>query len=161
MGNLFAPHRAIHIVSPEIQCHRGYLLGEHDPVGFDMRDVIQHQAGDGDHLQVVDRRGEPMARFNAGVPRLEGQWDKCQKPAGLILCRPEPEHVINTFFDGLDMAVEDCAVGRDPELMRRRVDFKPSFRSNLGAEQQFAHPFGKDLRPPTGHRSQPGLLQLP
>ncbi len=161
VGDLLAPDGPVHVVRPEVEGHGRHLFRQHDPVGLDVREVVQHETRHGDGLQVVDGRGEASAGLDAGLARLECEGDEREEPAGLVLGFPQPEHVHEALLEGLDMPVEHRAVRRDPHPVRGLVNVQPHLRSDLLVEESAADPLGEDLRAAARHGLQPGGLELP
>ena len=57
MGDHFFLNRAVHIVCPEGEGDLGEFWPDHYPVGLNMGEIIEIEAGDGDISQVVDAGG--------------------------------------------------------------------------------------------------------
>src|SRR6188768_1190537 len=59
--DLLAHDGALDVVGAEVERDGRERHPHHDPVGLDVRDVVEHQPGDGEHLQVVGAGGVPEA----------------------------------------------------------------------------------------------------
>jgi hypothetical protein len=54
--DLLLHHGAVQVVGPEEQRRLRLLHREHDPIGLEVRDVVQHEPGDRDGAQFVQAR---------------------------------------------------------------------------------------------------------
>ncbi len=91
---------------------------------------------------------------------MERERDEREEPTGAVLLLAEAEQVLDPLLVGLDMAVEERAVGRDPEPMRRVVDVEPDVRVLLARRDEAADAVGEHLGAAAGERSEPGRLEL-
>lgn len=55
-------NRAVDVVGAEMQRGLRRRFAEHHPIGFDVVEIIEHQARDGDCFQIVDRVRSRQAR---------------------------------------------------------------------------------------------------
>src|SRR5258708_10928764 len=94
--NLFLDHRAVNIVGPEAQRDLRYLRRHHLPVRLDVWKVIEHQAADGNLLDVEHARGREKM-LQRRVRRMKGERNKSLEATGLILQSAK--------FDQMDYAV--------------------------------------------------------
>src|SRR5439155_23267240 len=82
--DLLAYDRALHIVRAEVQRDLREREPHHDPVGLDVRNVVEQQARHRDQLQVVRAgRVPPAAPLEDRVLRMEGERDEREETAGL------------------------------------------------------------------------------
>ena len=140
-------------------------LGEreahHDPVRLHVRDVVEQQPRDRDHLQVVGARREAEAApLEDGVLGMERERDEGEEAVGLVLLLAQAQQVVDALLVGLDVAVEHRALRRDPHLVRGVVDVEPLVGMLLARRDQVAHAVGEDLGAAAGHRVEAGVLQL-
>src|SRR6202023_1844112 len=82
--NLFFDYRAVEIVSSKAQRDLRDRGREHDPVGFDMRKIIEEQARYRDVAQIVVTGGLGNVR-ERGVVRVKRQRNKGDESVGLGL----------------------------------------------------------------------------
>ena len=114
MVDLFVDDRAVQVVGPERQGDLGRLEPEHDPVRFDVREIVEHQPADGHDLQVH----QPRWLGNVGHLRVigvEGQRDERLEPAGLVLKLAQADQVVDAVVRLVDMAVEHGRVRMQAE----------------------------------------------
>ena len=69
-----------------------------------MEEVVEHQAPDGEHQQVVVARGPGQVR-QLCVGRLKGERDEGVETAGLILQLPQAQQMVCHLRRPLHMAV--------------------------------------------------------
>src|SRR5215218_2484265 len=85
VDNLLIHHdRAVQVVRPEREPDLRNLRRLRNPVGHDVRDVIQEQTSDGDVLEILGP-GRAWQVLQAGVIRVEGERDKSTKTTGTVL----------------------------------------------------------------------------
>ena len=161
MSDAFSSHSPVHVVRSEIQRYRGNFFGQHDPIGFDVRKVVQDEARDSDHFQVVNCRRKPVSRFDARVPGLESKRYKGQESTRFVLGLAELYHMHDPFFNRLDVAVQNRAVRGYPHSMSELVNFKPGLHAYFGTVKLSSDPLRKNLRPAPRHCSKSCFLQLP
>src|SRR5512135_1548460 len=61
LRNALLDNCAVKVVDAETKRYLGDFFAEHDPIGFDVVEIIEHQPGYGQRLQVVEARG--IGRF--------------------------------------------------------------------------------------------------
>lgn len=97
VGNLLCDHRAIQIVGAIVEANLGEPFGDHDPVGFDMGNVVEHEACDCDFPEVLGPGGfrnvVGAAQFVVFV--LVGQRDVGEEPMGAVLKLAELAEVVH------------------------------------------------------------------
>ena len=112
-----------------------------------MRDVVEQEPRDRDHLQVVrPRREAEAAPLEDGVLRVERERDEGEEAGGAVLLVAEPQQVVDALLVRLDVPVEHRAVRRDAECVCVVVDVEPIFGGLLAGCDQPAHALGEDLR---------------
>ena len=153
--DLLAHDRALDVVRAEVERDLGERHGHRDPVRLDVRDVVEQQPRDGDHLQVVGAGLEPeAAALEDGVLRVERERDEREEAAGPVLLVAQAQQVVDALLVGLDVAVEDRAVRRDPEPVRGVVDVEPHVRVLLARRDEAADAVGEDLGAAAGQRAE-------
>ena len=159
--DLLAHERALDVVGAEVERDLGDRHRQRDPVGLDVRDVVEHQPRDGEHLQVggAGLEGE-AAPLEDRVRRMEGERDEGEEAAGPVLLVAEAEQVLDPLLVGLDVPVEERAVRRDPQPVRGVVDVEPDVRVLLAGRDEPPHAVGEDLGAAARERAEPGGLQL-
>src|ERR1700733_13887452 len=80
--NLLFHNRAVQIAGAEALRDLRDPGRHHDPVGFDVADVVQHQARDRDHLQIQEPGGSGNM-FERRIGRMEGYWNKVLEAHGV------------------------------------------------------------------------------
>ena len=159
--DLLAHDRALHVVCAEMQRHLRKRQAHHDPVRLDVRDVVEQQARHGDHLQVVGAgRVLPAAPLEDGVLRVERERDEREEASGLVLLLAQPQQMVDTLLVGLDVSVEHCAVGRDPEPVGSVMRAEPEIGMLLARRDEPADAIREDLRTAAGERPEPDRLEL-
>ena len=147
------------IVGPERQGDLGRLEPEHDPVGFDVREVVEHQPADGHDLQVHQaRRLGDVGHL--GVIGVECQRDEGLEAAGFILQLAQADQVVDAVVRLVDMAVEHGGVGVQAKAVGSSMDVEPAFGRGLGPADLLADFGMEDLGAAAGQAAQAGLDQL-
>ena len=119
---------------------------QRDPVRLDVRDVVEHQARDREHLQVGGARLEgEAAALEDRVLGMERERDEREEAARPVLLVAQPEEMLDPLLVGLDMAVEERAVRRHPEPVRGVVDVEPDVRVLLAGRDEPPHAVGEHL----------------
>ncbi len=157
MEDLLAHDGALHVVRAEVERDGRERHAHHDPVGLDVRDVVEHQPRDGEHLQIVGAgRVPPAAALEDRVLGVERERDEGEEAAGLVLLVAQPQQVVDPLLVGLDVAVEHRAVGRDAEAMRGVVRLEPVVRVLLaGGDRACRTRSAKISAPPPGSEPSP------
>src|SRR5579884_2192075 len=121
------PHDCpLDVVGAEVERDLGEREAHHDPVRLHVRDVVEQEPRDGDHLHVVGAgREAKAAALEDGVLGVEGERDEGEEAAGAILLLAQPQQVVDPLLVGLDVAVEHRALRRDPEPVRGVVYVEP------------------------------------
>ena len=132
---------------------------EHDPVGLDVREVVEHQAADGHRLE-VHHAGGLGDLVHPRVVGVEGQRDEGLEAAGLVLELAEPDQVVDPVLGLVDVAVEHRRVRVQAELVGRPVDVEPDLGRRLGAADLLADLGVEDLGAAAGQAAQAGVDQL-
>ena len=65
-----------------------------------------------------------------------------------------------TFFDRLNVAVQNCRVGGNSQRMSRAMNIQPALRADLLMKQFFSHPFRKHFRTAARHGTHAGFFEL-
>ena len=91
---------------------------------------------------------------------MERQRDERLEPAGLVLQRARPQHVIDALFGRLDVPVEHRHVGAQAEPVRGPVDLEVPLGAALVVGDLPAHALGEDLGAAARQRIEPGRHQL-
>src|SRR5918995_314806 len=80
------PHdRSLNVVCAEMQGNLRERKAHHDPVGLDVRDVVEEEPRHRHHLEIVGAvRVLPAAPLEDGVLRVERKRDEREKPASLV-----------------------------------------------------------------------------
>ena len=97
---------------------------EHDPVGLDVRDVVEHQAADC-HRSQVHQSGWLGDVAQARVLWMERERDEGLEAARFILQFTQSNQMVDSVQRFFDVAVEHRAVGLDAKAMRGAVDVQP------------------------------------
>ena len=105
MSDNFFLDSTVHIISAKGESYLGKLWPDHYPVGFNMREVIQHKPGHRNIFQVINTGCSGMLGHRC-VFWMKGQRYIGQETAGLILSNTQGVHVLQSLLDGLDMAVQ-------------------------------------------------------
>src|ERR1700675_4842257 len=114
--NLFLDDSTVNVVGPEAERNLGDLRSHHLPVRLHVREVIKHQAADGNLLDVEHARGRKKM-LQRSVRRMKGEWNKRLEAASLILQGTQFEQVVDAVFVVFDVAVEHGGVRFQPDLV--------------------------------------------
>jgi uncharacterized protein len=155
--NLFFDHRAVHVVSAEAQGNLRHLWRHHLPVRLDVREVVEHQAADGDLLH-VEHAGGLRQMLQRRVIRMESQRDEGLEAAGFILQGAQLEQVVDAVFVVLDVAVEHGRVRLQPDLVSERAVSSHWSPSILWSQMMWRTRSAKISAPPPGSESTPEAL---
>ena len=159
MVDLFFDNCAVEIVGAEALGELGHPWGHHDPVGLDVRDVVEHQAGDRDVLDVVEAAGyRDMVERSVG--RVEGQRNESLEAFGLILQGAQADEMIHSVFFRFDVAVEHCAVGMKTKVVGLARGFDPDIAVDLVVADDASYGLGEDLGTAAGQGIHAGSFQL-
>ena len=124
-----------------------------------MRDVVQHQAADGDYAKVVvGSRGPELPQPIA--LGMVGQRHEGLETARLVLQLPQADEMVDPFLAGFDRAVKHGAVRFQTQLVGRTMDVEPAVGVDLAAADAVPHARGEYLRPAAGQGTEPGVDQL-
>ena len=138
--------RPLHVVRTEVERNLRDRHGERDPVGLDVRDVVEHQPRDGEHLQVGGAGLERVApALEDGVLGMERERDERQEAAGPVLLVAQAEQMVDPLLIGLDVAVEQRAVRGDAHPVGRVVDVEPDVGMLLARCDEPPHTIGEHL----------------
>ena len=85
-----------------------------------MREIVEHQAADGD-LPDVEHAGGLRQMLQRRVVRMKCQRNEGLEAAGLVLQRAQLQQVIDAIFVVLHVAVEHGGVGSQPQLVAVRA----------------------------------------
>ena len=151
---------AVEVVRAEVEGGLGESLAEHDPVGFDVVEVVEHQARDGDGLKIVDaRRAGQMRELRAR--RVEGERDEALKAARLVLLLAQPDEMVDAVFDGSRCgrrASSRWSSGRPRGLCPRA---RASARRRICARRSASASARRRISaPPPGHESIPAAFSF-
>ena len=126
-----------------------------------MRDVVEHQPRNREHLEVVvARRERPAAPLEDGVLRVERERHEGQEPARLVLQLAQPHEVIDPLLVGLDVVVEHRAVRRQADRVRDPVRLDPDVGVLFARRDDLAHAVGEHLGAAARKRAEPDRLEL-
>lgn len=155
----FVDHGAVEVVGSEVERDLGSLLAQHDPVGFDVVKVVEHQPRDRHHLQ-VHHAARLLDVVELRVLRMERQRDEGLEAVRLVLQFAQLAEVVDAVLGLFDMAVEHRGVGAQAQLVSGAVDFEPVAAvrfvlADLGADVGM-----KNLRATAGHAAEARVDQL-
>src|SRR5207247_10855416 len=92
--------------------------------------------------------------------RVKGKQDKTVETTSLVLQFPQPDHMIDTFLQRLDVAVQHRRVRANTHSMHRPRDLEPSRARNFVPGNQRTRSLGKDFGSAGGTASQTLLASL-
>src|SRR6266851_5211402 len=104
VGDLLVLQRAVDVGGAEVERDRRGLLADHDPVGFDVREVVEHEPRGRDRAEVID--GRRLARHELRGADLIGEGDEGEEAAAPVLLLAQPQEMLDPLRHGLDVAVE-------------------------------------------------------
>ena len=115
---------AIHVVGSELKRNLTYLDPLDHPVGLDVIEVLQHQARDREHAQIIET-GCPAAIVELVAVRMERQRNEGVEARRALLRFTKTNQVVDAIFKRLDLSVEHGRVGSDALAMQLFVDREP------------------------------------
>src|SRR5688500_9638843 len=135
----------------------------HDPEGLYVGNVVEHQAGNGECLEVGKPRRAGQ-RAQLGVFGDEAQGDHAVKMRGrrregLPLQLAEGYHVIEALRESLHVPVEHRRVGIDAQSMSRAVNLEPLVGPDLSLEDLVVNAVVENLGAAAGQRAQAGVAE--
>ena len=137
----------------------GHLQSHAHPVGGDVVDVVEVEAGNGDGPQLVI----PAGRVLDGHPvvvGLIGQGDEARESAAAVLLAPQLVQVIHAVFQRLDVAVEHGAGAAASQLVPGAVDAQVLLAAFLAGGDAAADLLAEDLCAAAGEGFKTGRLQF-
>ena len=84
MVDLLLHNGAVNIICAEPLRDLRHAGRHHNPVGLDVRNIVEHQARNGNLFQIVETAGPRQVRKRR-VIRMKGKRDKCDEAIGLVL----------------------------------------------------------------------------
>ena len=109
MINLFFDYGAVDVVRAEAQRDLGDFGRHHLPVGLDVREVVEHQAADGDLLD-VEHAGGFRQMLEGRVIGMKRKRDEGLKAVRFVLQFPQLEEMIDAVLVVFDVAIEHGGV---------------------------------------------------
>lgn len=155
--NFLFDDRPVEIVSAEGQGHLREFGREHDPIGFDVPEVVEQDAGDGERFQII-HAGRPLAmQFLAQVVFLgmERERDEGLKTAGLVLLFTQAQEMIYPMLVLFDVPIEHGGVRPQAQAVCLTMNGEPRFGVRLLRANFLAHVPMEDFGPAAGHGVQP------
>ena len=130
------------------------------PVGLDMREVVQEQAGYGHRSQDVFFACNFGDNFVEGVVLgMVNQRDKGEESGGFVLQVTEHFHVGDTVFGLFDVAKEHGGVGGNAKPVGRPVNVKPFLAGFLAGADLVPHALHQNFSASAGEGVQARILQ--
>ncbi|VTR64793.1 hypothetical protein DESC_260071 [Desulfosarcina cetonica] len=158
MGNALLTDGAIHIVRAPAEPGRARCQPGHGPVGFQVRQIIQHQPRDGQDGQGLERR-RPLGDEIAGTG-LKRQRDKIGEAARHLLGAPQDQQMFDTLGPGIAKTEKHGGIGGDPLTVGHLMDAYPILGAGLVLPMLLVEAFGEDLGATPGHGVHAGGLEL-
>src|SRR6266850_2526751 len=152
--NLLLNDRAVDIVNSETQ---GYLCnfgGKHLPVGLDMGKIIEHQAADGEVLDVQETGGSGQV-LQRSVVWMEGERNERLESAGFILQGSEFHQVVDPVFVIFNVAIEHGRIRPQTQPVGNARRFQPLGAINLVVAYDAAYAVRKNFCTATRQRINP------
>ena len=145
---------AVEIVGAEPERGLGGLDPQHDPVGLEVRDVVEQEPRHRVGAQVLDA-GRPRQLHEGVVVGVKRQRNEGLKAARLVLQRAQAQHVVDPLLGRLDVAVEHGAVRAQPHLVGHPVNLQPLVGVALVVADLLPHAGREDLGAAAGERIEP------
>src|SRR5215470_6445571 len=95
VGDLLVLERAVDVRGAEVERDRRGLLADHDPVGLDVREVVEHEPRGRDGAEVV--RGRRLARDELRRAHLVGERDEGEEAAALVLLLAQAHKMLDAL----------------------------------------------------------------
>jgi hypothetical protein len=152
-------HGPVDVIGPERQRELGDRDAEHDPVGLDVRDVVEHEAPDGDLAQLVER-ARPREMRPLVVLGVERERDVGLEAARLVLQAPQAIEVVELLLLRLDVAVQHRAVRAQACAVHGARDVEPALAADLQAVAGLVYALGEHLRAAARARVEARGLEL-
>ena len=158
--DVFFEHDAADVVAAEAEAHLQDLQALRDPAGLHVFDVVEHHAGDGEGLEVLDGGGLfPAAAAESGVAGLEAPGDEGGEAAGLFLELANDFEVVDALLEGFADAEHHGGGGAHAELVGGAVDADPIFGAALEAGDALADVVVEDLCAAAGDGLEAGVAK--
>src|SRR5439155_18594335 len=94
------------------------------------------------------------------VFRVKRERDETIEPTRLVLQFAQPDKMVHTLFQRLDVAVKHRRVRSDSLLMNGPRNIEPAIARNLMPGNQRSGALGKNLRTSAGAAPHPGFVKL-
>ena len=144
-------HGPVEIVGSEPESDLRDLLTQHDPVRFDVVEVVEHDPRESDHPQ-IHRAGRLDDVIEAGVLGMERQRDEGLETAGLVLQVSQLAQMVDAV-----MSLFDVPVKPPVESAGRRLQFPEDFTGDpLASNREIYVPLNNmwvNLIQPVGGKS--------
>ena len=111
---------------------------------FDVREIVEHQAADGDLLDVEHPCGLRQM-LQRRVVGMESQRDEGLEAAGFILQAAQLEQVIDAVFVVFDVAIEHGRVGFQTDLVGELRGLEPLVAVDFVIADDVADAVGENL----------------
>ncbi len=147
---------AIEVIRTEGQRGLGDFLTQHDPIRFDVIEVVEHQPGDGDGLQILQSAWLRKV-IHARVFGMEREWDEGLESRSFVLKFTQSAKMINTVLWFFDVSVEHGRVGPQTELMGGAMHIEPYIRVGFVLADLATDIGIKNLCPAARQTPQPGF----
>src|SRR5439155_10804708 len=117
MINLFLYHRTVKVVGTKAQLNLCDARREHDPIRFDVIEIIEQQPGYGDVAQIGVARGLWNVRERS-IVRMKRQRYKRHEAMRLVLQLAQLDEVIDALFLRYHVPVKHGGVEAQADFMR-------------------------------------------
>ena len=157
---VFFEHHRAYVVSAEVKAYLQDFQALRHPTGLHVFDVVEIEAGDGQHFQVLDRgRFFPAVTAEGCVFGLETSGDEGGEPAGLFLQTADNFKMIDALVVGFTNAEHHGGGGAHAELMRGAMDADPVFSVAFNTSNAMADVVVENFRTSAGDGIEAGIAQ--
>ena len=151
MENVFFVNGAVEVVGAIMECDLGELSAEADPVGGDMRKVIEEDPAGCDGEKRIEAGGR-MFDGELVVAGLIRERDEGGEAVGFVLEFAELAEVMDPIFRGFDVAVEHGAGALTAEAMPLTMYVEVFLGGLFSFGDRGADFFAEDFCSPAGER---------
>ena len=149
---------AVEVVGAVVEGDLGEGEAEADPVGGDVGDVVEVDAGNGDGAEIVGGGGAGEVG-EGGVLGFEGEGDEGGEAGGFVLELAEAAEVVDAVLWGFEVAVEHGAGAAASDEVPEAVDVEPFFCGFFAAADLVADGGVEDFCAAAGEGVEAGFFE--
>ena len=162
MADVLLNNGSVQIVRSVPEGHGSQLGSQHDPVGLDVGDIVQHQTRNSHGPELIQAAlwaGLVFRELETTVFRQEGEGNKTGKAPALVLLLTQATEVVNPVLRAFQMAEKHAAICLDAQTVRFSGNAQPGGSIGLVGAYLPPYLFIKNFRAASRHHHQTGFLQ--